>query len=124
VPNFDETSARLFASLPRLDYPKRAATGLLLWHEYWLRRADFRKQCVRTAADMTVIAWSKIADFIAANPRCSSSELAVLQLADFIAVDPFKLSSFGHAHRQHAVEAFAASLGVTALVASNEGRRG
>jgi hypothetical protein len=112
VPDFDETAAQLRAALPRLDAPKRSATGLILWHEYWLRRADFTKQCVRTAGGITVVAWSRTGDFITAGPRCSSSELAVLQLADFIAVDPFRLSNFGHSHRQHAVEAFAAALGV------------
>jgi hypothetical protein len=115
MPDFDETAARLRASLPRLDAPERAATDLLLWHEGWLRRAAFTKECVRTAGSLTVIAWSKVGDFIATNPRCSSSELAVLQLADFIAVDPFRLGNFGHAHRQHAVEAFAASLEVGAI---------
>jgi hypothetical protein len=97
------------ARVLRLDAPERAATDLILWHEYWLQRADFRK---RTAGSLTVIAWRKVGDFIAANPRCSSSELSVLQLADFIAVDPFRLGNFGNAHRQHAVEAFASALGM------------
>lgn len=112
--DFDKTPG-LRASLPRLDAPERAATELILWHEFWLRRADFTRECVRTAGSFTVIAWSKTGDFLGKNPRASSAELAVLQLADFIAVDPFRLSNFGHAHRQAAADAFAAALGVEAI---------
>ena len=109
------TAAGLRATLVHLDPPERAATELILWHEYWLRRSDFTRECVRTTDRLTVIAWVKTGPFIARGPRCSSSELAVLQLAEFIAVDPLRLSNFGHAHRRAAVDAFAAALGVTPL---------
>jgi len=102
-----ERTAGLRASLPRLDAPERAATELILWHEYWLRRADFTRECVRTAGSFMVIAWSKTGGFIAKNPRCSSSELAVLQLAEFIAIDPFRLRNLGYAHKRAVAEAFA-----------------
>ena len=118
MPDF---AARLHATLPHLDAPERAATELILWHEYWLRRSDFTRECVRTTnrtSGLTVIAWAKTGGFLAGNPQCSSSELAVLQLADFIAVDPFRMSNFGHAHRQAAVDAFAAALSVTGLRSS------
>lgn len=115
MPDFEETAARLRATLPHLDKPEQAATSLLLWHEYWIRRSDFTRECVRTSGSLTVIAWAKTGGFIARNPRCSSSELAVLQLADFTALDPYKLRNFGRAHRQAAVDALAAAPGVTSL---------
>lgn len=119
--DFEEHAAGLRATLPRLDAPERAATELILWHEYWLRRRDFTRECVRASGRLTVIAWAKTGGFLAGNPRCSSAELTVLQLANFIAVDPFKLWNFGNAHRQAAVDAFAAALGVTSLTGEAAG---
>ena len=115
MPDSGKLAAALRATLPHVDAPERAATELILFNDFWVRRADFTRECVRTSGRLTVIAWSKTGAFIARNPRCSSSELAVLQLADFIAVDPFRLSNFGNAHRQAAVNAFAAALGVASL---------
>lgn len=93
----------------------RAAVELLIWHDYWLRRADFAKACVRTYGGESFIMWHQAREFAAGASRCSTSELNVLRLAVAIGSDEYGLSRMGDAHAAAIVRAFAAALGVTSL---------
>jgi hypothetical protein len=89
-----------------------AAVELLIWHETWIRQADFAARCVRTGANGDAwILWAGAADFAESGPRASSSELAVLNLAVALGEDRFGLSGFGRVHKRKAAEAFAHACG-------------
>jgi hypothetical protein len=108
--DFDSLAAGLRA--PRGSRGGEAAVELLIWHENWLRRADFTGRCVRTGtAGESWILWAAAADFAESAPRASSSELAVLNVAIALGADTFGLSGLGRIHRYKVAEAFAAALG-------------
>ena len=99
------------------DNRVKAAVGLLVWHEFWLRRADFRAAAVRVIDGSTVIRWSYARTFAEAGPRCSSSEGNVLNLAVAIGLNDFGLDGLGIQHRQAIARAFA-----TAMSLDDDGR--
>jgi hypothetical protein len=112
--DFDAAARNIRAWYAGGDTARLAAANLLVWHEYWVRRSDFRSACTRTDRNGTYIKWSRARTF-AAEVNCSSSERAVLEFAADLAGDSYGMSGFGRAHRQAVVDAFAAALSVTAL---------
>lgn len=115
MPDFDSTLAALRKWTRDNDPHVRAAVELLAWHEHWLRRADFSRACVSRDSDGTAwISWMQARDFIATQPRASTSEMAVLELAIAIGSNQYKLSYMGEAHARAIVKAFADALGVEA----------
>ena len=81
------------------DAPVRAAVELLIGHDVWLRRADFRSTCVhadRRTGDVW-ISWSTAQEAFEAGAfdRSSSTERAVPDLAIALAVDRYRLRSMG-----------------------------
>ena len=111
----DEQPAALIAGLRERaathDANVRAALELLIWHDYWLRRSDFRRACVTQTAQPPYMRWEKARDFADSGPACSSSQLVMLRLAVAIAADDLGLQRLGAAHRRAAVKAFAQALG-------------
>jgi hypothetical protein len=112
--DFNATARNIRAWYAGGDTARQAAASLLIWHEYWIRRSDFRSACTQTDRNGTCVKWSRARTF-AAEVNCSSSERAVLKFAADLAGDSYGMSGFGHAHRQAVADAFAAALGVTAL---------
>ena len=88
---------------------EQAAVELLIWHETWLRRADFQRACIERRGP--VINWRKAREFAGQGTRASTSELAVLRVAVALGEDEFRLSGFGVAHKRAVAEAFAAACG-------------
>jgi hypothetical protein len=81
------------------DAPVMAAVELLIGHDVWLRRAEFRSTCVpsdRRTGDVW-ISWSAAVEAFEAGSfdRCSSSERAVLDLAIALAIDRYRLRGMG-----------------------------
>lgn len=97
-----------------------AAFELIAWHDYWLRREDFRRACVHRVSGDVVIRWGDVQAFAETSPRCSTSELNVLRIAAAIGADIFGLSGFGHAHRRAVVRAFATATGTDAVIAGEQ----
>jgi hypothetical protein len=98
---------------------RKAALGLLIWHETWLRRQDFRLAAVQfdvdddgnEATSSAVINWYRAEVFATASPRASSSELAILNTAIVLATDSLGLGCLGNVHRWHVASAVAKALG-------------
>lgn len=98
------------------DNSDQAAVDLLIWHEHWILRADFRAACVAKSSGYTVIRWREAREFAESGPRCSTSEETVLRLAVAIALDDFRLSGLGYQHRRAMVEAFARAVGLEVTI--------
>ena len=113
----DKLVAALRKWAATMDDRHGAALELLCWHDFWLRREDFRKACVARVSGDTVIRWREARDFAESQPRCSASQEKVLRLAVAIGLDDFGLSGFGHAHRRAVVRAFATAMGVGVVIA-------
>lgn len=97
----------------------RAAVELLIWHDGWLRRQDFRQACIGSGRGYTCIRWDDaraFADRVSAGgldaPEASTSEAAILDLAVALGEDRFRLGNMGHAHRRAAVTAVAQAVGL------------
>jgi len=95
-----------------MDDRDKAATELLIWHEYWLRRSDFASECVRDMGDGAYLRWQQAREFLDREPHASTSELAVLDLAVAIGENRFRLSSMGGQHRKMIAHAVAAAVGL------------
>lgn len=100
---------------------EQAAAELLIWHETWLRRPDFKGACItqRAAGLVAIINWDEARAFIErfyaqrgqqALPA-SSSQRRVLDLAVALGEDTFGLASMGHIHRWRLASAFAEACG-------------
>lgn len=94
------------------DEHRAAAEALLIEHDAWLRRADFR-DCVLYDDDHehALIRWWKVREFLDSGPRDATSELAILDLACALGEDRFRLSAMGHAHRDMIRTAVTSALG-------------
>jgi hypothetical protein len=100
---------------------EQAAVELLIWHETWLRRPDFKGACIRQLAAglVAIINWDEAREFVnrGCRPRgqrtlpASGSQRAILDLAVALGEDEFRLASLGHVHRWAAANAFAAACG-------------
>ena len=101
---------------------ERAAAELLIWYESWLRRPDFKDECITQLAPGLVarIDWYEAREFVGRGYArrgerplpASSSQRAVLDLAVALGEDQFGLSGLGHAHKRAAAQAFAAAVGL------------
>jgi hypothetical protein len=109
--DFDVIAAGLRAWTRTHDQHVRAAVDLLIWHEHWLRRADFRKAALDSAGGVIRIGWREAREFAESNPGASTSEMAILDLAVAIGEDRYRLRIMGDAHAKAIVRAFAQALG-------------
>jgi len=101
---------------------EQAAVELLIWHESWLCRPDFKGACITQLAAGLVarIDWYEAREFIDRGYArrgerpvpASSSQRRVLDLAVALGEDQFGLSGLGHAHKRAAAQAFAAAAGL------------
>lgn len=91
--------------------PVTAAVDLLIL-EVWHRRASFVRACVHDDEGVLWIRWHEARDFLAGNPRGSTTELAMLDLAVTLAEDRFRLGNMGRVHRQWIADAAAAAVGL------------
>lgn len=95
---------------------------MLIWHETWLRRPDFKGACITQRAPglVAIINWEGAREFAdrgyaqrGERPLpASTSQRAVLDLAVALGEDRFRLSGLGHAHKRAAAQAFAAAAGL------------
>lgn len=90
----------------------KAAVELLLWHDFWLRRQDFRKAAVEAGRHDVTIDWYAAREFCDSYPGASTSELAILDLAIALGENRYKLSIMGSAHSRAIADAVAAACGV------------
>lgn len=112
MPDFDRTVTGLRRWTRNHDYHVRAAVELLIWHEFWVNRADFTKACVHPGRDGTTwINWGQAREFADSGPRGSTSELAVLDLAVALGEDRYRLSRMGTQHRNAIIRAVAQAVG-------------
>jgi hypothetical protein len=97
------------------DAPVQAAVWLLLVHEVWPARVEFRDACVRRADGVVWIDWRAAREAFEAGvfARASSAELAVLDLAITLGQDRYRLRSMGTANAQVIAAAVAAAAGVS-----------
>ncbi len=105
---------------------QQAAVELLIWHETWLRRPDFKGACItqRAAGLVPRIDWEEAREFIERGYMqrgrgrpvpASTSERAVLDLAVALGEDQYRLANMGTAHRRAIVQAVARAVGVEAI---------
>lgn len=92
---------------------RRAAVELLIGHQHWLSRADFRRAALTDDPEYgeALIRWGQAAEFLDSGPRGSTSELAVLRLAVALAQDTYDFGVMGHAHRAMIRQALDTALG-------------
>ena len=112
--DFDTTVDALRCWTAAHDAHVRAAVELLIWHEHWLRRPDFRRACIHddTAVDGSMwINWRQAREFFDSGSQGSSSELAILDLAVALGENRYRLSIMGRAHSRAIVQAVARALG-------------
>jgi hypothetical protein len=98
------------------DLHVRAAVELLVEHDVWLHRDEFRQTCLeRTSEGGWWIAWYSAREaFDAGGLRCASStEVAVLEFAIALGTDRFRFSRMGAASTRLLMDAVASALGVT-----------
>ncbi len=103
------------------DAHVRAAVELLIGHDVWLRRTEFRAACVHADGDGEVwIDWRAAREAFDSGEfdRCSSTERAVLDLAIALGTDRYRLNAMGPANSQLIAHA------VAAAVAPQRGRTG
>lgn len=96
------------------DLHVQAAVTLLLTHDVWLRRSEFRGACVGRGSDgVHWIDWraARAAFDTGTFAKASSTELAVLDLAIALGSDTYRLSRMGGANARAIVQAVAHALG-------------
>lgn len=93
------------------DSHVRAAVELLIWHEYWLRRADFTRACIARSGREASVDWRAARAFTDAGPGASTSEMAVLDLAVALGENRYRLSIMGAAHSRMIAAAVARAVG-------------
>lgn len=111
MPDFDTTAHALRRWAANMDASDRAAVGLLVWHETWLRRADFVAAAVVNRGVHMAIDWTAAREFLSSGPSGSTSSLAVLDLAVALGEDRYRFSTMGTAHRRAIVQAVARAVG-------------
>jgi hypothetical protein len=99
------------------DSHVRAAVELLIEHDFWLRRSDFRTACVQHDVDedgdeddALTIRWHDAAAFLESGPRGSSGELTILRFAVVLGSNELQLTGLGSWGRGAVVRAVAAGL--------------
>ena len=91
-----------------------AAVGLLIEHDFWLRRPDFTRSCVRRSGREAWIDWQAARAFADAGPGASTSQLAILDLAVTLGENRFRLSIMGAANSRSIAAAVARAVGTIA----------
>jgi hypothetical protein len=91
----------------------RAAVELLIEHDFWLRRADFTRACVRRDHGEAWIDWRAARAFTDAGAVASTSEMAVLDLAVALGENRYRLSIMGAANSRAIAAAVARAVGAT-----------
>lgn len=119
---FDDLAAGLRGWARGGTAHEQAAVELLIWHETWLRRPDFRGSCItqRAAGMVAIINWEQAREFVDQGFResgkrplpASTSERAVLDLAVALREDLYRLANMGRVHRQRIADAVAMAVGV------------
>lgn len=95
------------------DAPGRAAFNLLDNHGFWLRNRTFLDYCVSEDEGVYFIVWIDAQEHLYEGRLFgSSSEVAILRFALFLARDPLGLSSLDRVNRDNAVFRFGEALGV------------
>ena len=89
----------------------RAAVELLIEHETWIRRGDFRRACIEQNAAEAWINWRKAREFADVGPTASTSEMAVLDLAVALGENRYRFSIMGRANSRMIATAVARALG-------------
>jgi hypothetical protein len=89
-----------------------AAVELLIWHKFWLRHADFTTACVKRSRGEAWISWRKAREFASAGPRASTSEMAILDLAEALGEDRYRLGIMGAAHSRAIADAVRQAAGL------------
>lgn len=111
--NYEVLVAGLRAWTANHDPHVRAAVELLIWHEHWLLRPGFLGACVIEDTDdgTSWINWGNARGFVDHNPRGSTSELAILDLAVALGENRYRLSIMGNAHSRAIADAVAVACG-------------
>ena len=120
--SFEDLAAGLRGYYRGCTVHEQAAVELLIWHETWPRRPDFKGACITQLAPGLVahIDWYEAREFIDRGYAqrgerpvpASSSQRRVLDLAVALGEDQFGLSGLGLAHKRAAAQAFAAACGL------------
>jgi hypothetical protein len=111
MPDSRTTAHALRRWAANMDLSDRAAVDLLAWHEYWLRRSDFKAAATVNRGAHLAIDWRKAREFYDSGPGGSTSEMAILDLAVTLAEDRFRFRIMGDAHAKAIVRAVAQALG-------------
>ena len=109
--DFDTTVRALSRWIAHHDPHVSAAVELLIEHETWIRRGDFRRACVERDSREAWINWRKAREFADSGPRASTSEMAVLDLAVALGENRYKFSIMGPANSRMIAQAVARALG-------------
>jgi hypothetical protein len=114
--DFDQTVAGLRAWAEG-DRICSAAVELLIWHQTWIRRADFIAACTDSGDGMTAIRWDRAQAFADRDGlRGSTHEITQLRLAVAIGSDEYRLAGKGRANAEAIMRAFAAALGMEGML--------
>jgi hypothetical protein len=89
----------------------RAAVGLLIEHDFWLRRPDFTGACLHRDRGQAWIDWQAARAFADAGPGASTSQLAILDLAVALGENRYRLSIMGAANSRAIATAVARAVG-------------
>jgi hypothetical protein len=114
-PSYDEVVRGLYAWVRHHDLHVRAAVTLLIAHDVWLHREEFRQTCLRRTSDGDWwIDWRAAREaFDAGELRCASStEVAMLDFAIALGTDCFRFSRMGETNTRLLMDATALALGV------------
>jgi hypothetical protein len=119
--SFEDLAAGLRGWIRGGTAHEQAAVELLIWHETWLRRPDFRDACITQLAPGLVarIDWYEAREFVDRGFArrgerilpASSSQRRVLDVAVALGENQFGLSGLGLAHKRAVAQAFAAACG-------------
>ena len=88
-----------------------AAVELLIEHDTWIRRADFRRACIERNTREAWINWRKAREFIDSGSVASTSEMAVLDLAVALGENRYRFSIMGPANSRMITQAVTRALG-------------
>ena len=75
MPDFDALIRLLRGWTHNHDPHVREAVELLIEHETWIRRGDFRRACVKRNAREAWISWRKAREFAGSGSTASTSEI-------------------------------------------------
>ncbi len=120
---FEDLAAGLRGWIRGCTAHEQAAVELLIWHETWLRRPDFKGACIAQRAPglVAIINWHEAREFVdrgyaqrGQRPLpASSSQRRLLDFAVALGENMFGLSSMGLVHQWHMADAFAKACGKT-----------